>query len=51
LLQRYIESLRDGIAIGADVWERLKRLAGVVLVPASTESRRHGTGALIDDNE
>ena len=51
LLQRHTESLRDGIAIDTDVWMRLKRLAGAVLVPASAESRRHGAGALIDDNE
>lgn len=51
LLQRHRESLRDGIAIDTEVWMRLKQLAKKVLVPASTESRRHGAGALIDDNE
>jgi hypothetical protein len=50
LLQRHRKSLRDGIAIDTDVWTRLKQLAGAVLVPASTESRRHGAGALIDDS-
>ena len=51
LQSRLAASLREGVAIDQASWDRLQEMAARTLVPASTESRRRGAGAEIDDNE
>ena len=51
LAARYTRMLREGVEADELFWQELKRMAGRLLVPKSSQSRLYGTEAMVDDNE
>ena len=48
---RHAASLANGLRLAPRDWERIRKAAARVLVPASARSRSRGAGAEVDDNE
>ena len=48
---RHAASLANGLRLAPRDWERIRKAAARILVPASARSRSRGAGAEVDDNE